>query len=46
MSSYGTGCATCIQPAAPGQCFTDVQVQHTQVAGGPPETSREFSQML
>lgn len=44
MSSYGTGCATCIQPAAPGQCFTDVQ--HTQVAGGPPETSREFSQML
>lgn len=44
MSSYGTGCEMCIQPAAPGG--SRIAVQHVQVAGGPTEMSREVSYTL
>ena len=44
MSSYGTGCEMCIQPAAPGGSCS--AVQPAQVPGGPTEMSREVSYTL
>lgn len=44
MSSYGTGCETRIQPAAPGG--SRIAVRRAQAAAGPSEPSREVSYAL